>query len=167
MKRNTEKVFSLLQPETVRMTILSRLMTLTHLDNIMVAEEEAADAAQIAAGSKINKVKIFKIHFIYIFFFSVILGCTVIQAGKLPLCLQASLLAHSCIDSKRPRSLSLLSTAQLLCLLNPAPWVLNKELELDWTAKVKYRHVGLREKEMILGGKKNEKAFEIFLEKQL
>lgn len=80
MKRNTEKVFSLLQPETVRMTILSRLMTLTHLDNIMVAEEEAADAAQIAAGSKINKVKIFKIYFT--FFFSIISGCTVIQSGN-------------------------------------------------------------------------------------
>ncbi|XP_070776726.1 leucine-rich repeat-containing protein 9 [Enoplosus armatus] len=89
------------RPEAVRMTILGRLTTLTHLDDMMVAEEAAADAVQMAAGSKIN---------------------------------QASLLAHSCTGSDRPRSLSLLSTAQLLCLHNPAPWGLN--LELDWTAKI-------------------------------
>lgn len=83
----------------------------------------------------------------------IISGCTVIQSGALTLCSQASLLAHSRTDSKRPRSLSLLSTAQLLCLLNPAPWVLNQELELHWTAKVSDRDVGLTEKEMISGKK--------------
>lgn len=62
MRRHTVKLLSLVQPKTVRMTILSRLMTLTHLDNIMVAEEEAAAAVQMAAGSKINEVKISKIH---------------------------------------------------------------------------------------------------------
>ncbi|XP_051237082.1 leucine-rich repeat-containing protein 9 isoform X1 [Dicentrarchus labrax] len=91
------------RPEAVRMTILGRLITLTHLDDMMVAEEEAAVALQMAAGSKIN---------------------------------QASLLAHSRTDSDRPRSLSLLSTARLLCLLSPAPWGLNRELELDWTAMI-------------------------------
>lgn len=49
------------QPEAVRMTILGRLTTLTHLDDMMVAEEEAADAVQMAAGSKINQVKILQI----------------------------------------------------------------------------------------------------------
>uniref|UniRef100_A0A8C9XFC8 Leucine rich repeat containing 9 n=1 Tax=Sander lucioperca TaxID=283035 RepID=A0A8C9XFC8_SANLU len=87
----------------VRMTILGRLTTLTHLDDVMVAEEEAAYAIQMAAGSKIN---------------------------------QASLQACSRTESERPRSLSLLSTAQLLCLLSPAPWGLYRELELDWTAKI-------------------------------
>ncbi|XP_070698683.1 leucine-rich repeat-containing protein 9 [Pempheris klunzingeri] len=91
------------RPEAVRMTILGRLTTLTHLDDMMVAEEEAADAVQMAAGSKIN---------------------------------QACVLAHSRINNDRPRSLSLLSTAQLLCLLSPAPWGLNPELEQDWTAKI-------------------------------
>ncbi|XP_035529277.1 leucine-rich repeat-containing protein 9 [Morone saxatilis] len=91
------------RPEAVRMTILGRLITLTHLDDMMVAEEEAAVALQMAAGSKIN---------------------------------QASLLAHSRTDSDRPRSLSLLSTARLLCLLSTAPWGLNRELELDWTAMI-------------------------------
>lgn len=62
MGRHTVKLLSLFQPKAVRMTILSRLMTLTHLDNIMVAEEEAAAAVQMAAGSKINEVKISKIH---------------------------------------------------------------------------------------------------------
>lgn len=70
-------------------------------------------------------------------------GCTVIQSGLLTLCLQASLLAHSRTSSDRPRSLSLLSTAQLLGLLSPAPWGLHQELELNWTAKVSNRHAGL------------------------
>uniref|UniRef100_A0A3Q1F6L8 Leucine rich repeat containing 9 n=1 Tax=Acanthochromis polyacanthus TaxID=80966 RepID=A0A3Q1F6L8_9TELE len=85
------------------MTILSRLTTLTHLDDVLVAEEEAAEAVQMAAGSKIN---------------------------------QASLLAHSRTNEDRPRSLSLLSTAQLLHRLSPAPWGLGTELEPDWTAKI-------------------------------
>uniref|UniRef100_UPI003AAD219B leucine-rich repeat-containing protein 9 n=1 Tax=Centroberyx gerrardi TaxID=166262 RepID=UPI003AAD219B len=91
------------RPESVSMTILGRLMTLTHLDDVLVAEEEAAAAVQMAAGSKIN---------------------------------QASLLAHSRTNSERPRSLSLLSAAQLLCQLSPAPWGLNRELEPGWTAKI-------------------------------
>ncbi|XP_040916935.1 leucine-rich repeat-containing protein 9 [Toxotes jaculatrix] len=89
--------------EAVRMTILGRLTSLTHLDDVMVAEDEAADAVQMAAGSKIN---------------------------------QASLLAHSRTNSGRPRSLSLLSTAQLLCLLSHAPWGVSQELEPDWTAMI-------------------------------
>uniref|UniRef100_A0A8D3DG26 Leucine rich repeat containing 9 n=1 Tax=Scophthalmus maximus TaxID=52904 RepID=A0A8D3DG26_SCOMX len=40
----------------VRMTILGRLTTLTHLDDVMVTEEEAADAVAMAAESKINQV---------------------------------------------------------------------------------------------------------------
>ncbi|GLD62379.1 leucine-rich repeat-containing protein 9-like protein, partial [Lates japonicus] len=91
------------RPKAVRMTILERLTTLTHLDDVMVTEEEAADAVHTATGSKIN---------------------------------QASLLAHSRTNCDRPRSLSLLSTAQLLCLLGPAPWRLSAELEPDWTAKI-------------------------------
>lgn len=38
------------------MTILGHLKTLTHLDGIIVAEEEAAEAVQMVAGSKINQV---------------------------------------------------------------------------------------------------------------
>ncbi|KAK5857406.1 hypothetical protein PBY51_010654 [Eleginops maclovinus] len=90
-------------PEAVRMTILGRLTTLTHLDDMMVAEEEAACAVQMAAGSKVT---------------------------------QASLLANSRTNSDRPRSLSLLSTAQLLCSFSPAASGLNQELEPDWTAKI-------------------------------
>ena len=41
------------------MIILGRLTTLTHLDDTMVTEEEAADAVQMAAGSKITQVQIF------------------------------------------------------------------------------------------------------------
>uniref|UniRef100_A0A3Q3WLU9 Uncharacterized protein n=1 Tax=Mola mola TaxID=94237 RepID=A0A3Q3WLU9_MOLML len=74
------------RPKTVRMTILGRLTTLTHLDDVVVAEEEAASAVKMAASSKMN---------------------------------QASILAHSRTNSDRPRRLSLLSTAQLLSLLNP------------------------------------------------
>ncbi|KAG7238506.1 hypothetical protein INR49_030779 [Caranx melampygus] len=91
------------KPEAFRMAILGRLTTLTHLNGVMVTEEEAADAVHMAAVSKIN---------------------------------QASVLAQSRTDSDRPRSLSLLSTAQLLCHLNPAPWGLSQELEPDWTAKI-------------------------------
>uniref|UniRef100_A0A8C2ZFG9 Leucine rich repeat containing 9 n=1 Tax=Cyclopterus lumpus TaxID=8103 RepID=A0A8C2ZFG9_CYCLU len=92
-----------IRSKTVRMTILGQLTTLTHLNDMMVAEEEAAYAVLMTAGSKIN---------------------------------QASLLVHSSTNSDRPRSLSLLSTAQHLCPLSPAPWGLTRELELDWTAKI-------------------------------
>uniref|UniRef100_A0A3P9BJR2 Leucine rich repeat containing 9 n=1 Tax=Maylandia zebra TaxID=106582 RepID=A0A3P9BJR2_9CICH len=45
------------RPEAVRMTILGHLMNLTHLDDVLVAEEEAAEAVQMAAGSKINQLQ--------------------------------------------------------------------------------------------------------------
>uniref|UniRef100_A0A3Q0T553 Leucine rich repeat containing 9 n=1 Tax=Amphilophus citrinellus TaxID=61819 RepID=A0A3Q0T553_AMPCI len=44
------------RPEAVRMNILGRLTTLTHLDDVLVAEEEAAEAVQKSAGSKINQI---------------------------------------------------------------------------------------------------------------
>uniref|UniRef100_A0A3Q3GI00 Leucine rich repeat containing 9 n=1 Tax=Labrus bergylta TaxID=56723 RepID=A0A3Q3GI00_9LABR len=91
------------KPEAVRKTVLGRLTTLTHLDNVLVTEEEAAEAVHMAAGSKMN---------------------------------QASLLVHSRTNDERPRSLSLLSTAQLLCQLSPAQWSINTELEPDWTANI-------------------------------
>uniref|UniRef100_A0A3P9PLE0 Leucine rich repeat containing 9 n=1 Tax=Poecilia reticulata TaxID=8081 RepID=A0A3P9PLE0_POERE len=49
---------------------------------------------------------------------------------------QAALLAQSRTDSKRPRSLSLLSTAQLISSLGPPPWGPGRELESDWMAKI-------------------------------
>lgn len=52
------------QPKTVRMTILGRLTTLTHLDDVVVAEEEAASAVKMAASSKMNQVKISHIQII-------------------------------------------------------------------------------------------------------
>lgn len=51
------KVFSLFQPDAVRGTVLGCLTTLTHLDDMMVAEEEAAEAVRTAAGSKIDLVQ--------------------------------------------------------------------------------------------------------------
>uniref|UniRef100_A0A669EAH4 Leucine rich repeat containing 9 n=1 Tax=Oreochromis niloticus TaxID=8128 RepID=A0A669EAH4_ORENI len=45
------------RPEAVRMTILGHLTNLTHLDDVLVAEEEAAEAVQMAAGSKINQLQ--------------------------------------------------------------------------------------------------------------
>uniref|UniRef100_A0A8B9JSA5 Leucine-rich repeat-containing protein 9-like n=1 Tax=Astyanax mexicanus TaxID=7994 RepID=A0A8B9JSA5_ASTMX len=65
------------------MVVLGRLRTLTHFDGVLVTEEEAADAEQMAT---------------------------------------ASLVAHSRVDSDRPRCLSLLTTAQLLTHLWPSPW---------------------------------------------
>lgn len=47
------------QPEVVRSTLLGHLTTLTHLDGVLVSKEEAAEAEQVAAASKINQVKIF------------------------------------------------------------------------------------------------------------
>ncbi|XP_068195211.1 leucine-rich repeat-containing protein 9 [Antennarius striatus] len=91
------------RPEEVRETILGHLTTLTHLDDMMVTEEESSNAVQMVARAMIN---------------------------------QACLLTHSRTNSHRPRNLSLLSGAQLLCNLSPAPWSLNKELESDWTAKI-------------------------------
>ncbi|XP_028251518.1 leucine-rich repeat-containing protein 9 [Parambassis ranga] len=89
------------KPEVVRMTILGRLTTLTHLDDVLVADEEAAEAVQMATGCEMN---------------------------------QAFLLAHSRTNSDRPRSLSLLPTAQLLYCSSPAPRGLCSELE--WAAKI-------------------------------
>ncbi|XP_040925180.1 leucine-rich repeat-containing protein 9 isoform X2 [Betta splendens] len=91
------------RPAAVRTLILGRLTTLTHLDDVMVTEEEAAEAARVAAGTQIT---------------------------------QASLLTHSRAGAERPRSLSLLPTVQLLCVLSPAPWGLSRELEPNWTSKI-------------------------------
>lgn len=46
------------QPEAVRMTVLGRLISLTHLDDMLVTEEEASAAVQMAAGSRINQVRV-------------------------------------------------------------------------------------------------------------
>ncbi|XP_069571028.1 leucine-rich repeat-containing protein 9 isoform X2 [Brachyistius frenatus] len=46
------------KPEAVRMTILARLTSLTHLDGVLVAEEEAAEAVQMAAWSKITQASL-------------------------------------------------------------------------------------------------------------
>ncbi|XP_056151358.1 leucine-rich repeat-containing protein 9 [Lampris incognitus] len=91
------------RPEMHRMTTLGHLLTLTHLDDVLVGEEEAAVSLQMAAGSRIT---------------------------------QASLLAHSRTDSERPRSLSLLSAAQLLCQLSSTHWDLSRDPESGWTAKI-------------------------------
>uniref|UniRef100_W5LPU9 Leucine rich repeat containing 9 n=1 Tax=Astyanax mexicanus TaxID=7994 RepID=W5LPU9_ASTMX len=91
------------QGECVRMVVLGRLRTLTHFDGVLVTEEEAADAEQMATVSKIN---------------------------------EASLVAHSRVDSDRPRCLSLLTTAQLLTHLWPSPWTHTAEPEPGWTNKI-------------------------------
>lgn len=51
--------FSLLyaeQCELVRLLVLGRLRSLTHLDDVLITEEEAAAAVQNAMGSRINQV---------------------------------------------------------------------------------------------------------------
>uniref|UniRef100_A0A673C753 Leucine rich repeat containing 9 n=1 Tax=Sphaeramia orbicularis TaxID=375764 RepID=A0A673C753_9TELE len=91
------------RPDSVRMTILGRLPTLTHLDDVLVTDEETVEADQLAAESQIN---------------------------------QACVLAHSRTNSERPRSLSLLSTAQLLCLLTQETWSLILNLDSQRISKV-------------------------------
>lgn len=54
----SEIFYLFFQPKIFRMTILSRLTNLTHLDDIIITEEEAANAARLVAGSKINQVRI-------------------------------------------------------------------------------------------------------------
>uniref|UniRef100_A0A3B3D7C6 Leucine rich repeat containing 9 n=1 Tax=Oryzias melastigma TaxID=30732 RepID=A0A3B3D7C6_ORYME len=46
------------RPEAVRSTLLGRLTTLTYLDGASVSKEEAAEAAQVAAASKINQASL-------------------------------------------------------------------------------------------------------------
>lgn len=111
------------------MTILGHLKTLTHLDGLIVTEEEAAEAVHMVASSKINQVKTFHLKETLPVFFRI--------SNLFLLSLQKSLLAHSRTSSSRPHCLSLLSTAQLLCLLSPPPWGLVQDLELDWAAKVR------------------------------
>uniref|UniRef100_A0A8C4ZDB9 Leucine rich repeat containing 9 n=1 Tax=Gadus morhua TaxID=8049 RepID=A0A8C4ZDB9_GADMO len=91
------------RPDSVRATIVGRLGTLTHLDQVPVSEEEVAAAAQTTASSRIT---------------------------------QASLLTHSGTACECPRSLSLLSTAQLLVQLSPAPWPPHATPEPGWTAMI-------------------------------
>ncbi|XP_037394804.1 leucine-rich repeat-containing protein 9 [Pygocentrus nattereri] len=90
------------QGERVRMEVLGRLKTLTHLDGVLVTEEEAA-AALTSTPSKIST---------------------------------ACLLAHSRVETDRPRCLSLLPAAQLLTQLQPSPWTHSAQLQLDWTSKI-------------------------------
>ena len=45
------------QPDSVRTTMVGRLGTLTHLDQIPVSEEEVAAAAQTTASSRITQVQ--------------------------------------------------------------------------------------------------------------
>lgn len=111
------------------MTILGHLKTLTHLDGRIIAEEEAAEAVQMFAGSKINQVKAFNI--------LKNTDCISESHNSFVLSFQASLLAHSRTSSGRPHCLSLLSTAQLLCLLSPPPWGLIQDPEPNWAAKVR------------------------------
>ncbi|XP_051504244.1 leucine-rich repeat-containing protein 9 [Myxocyprinus asiaticus] len=89
--------------ECVRTLILGRLKTLTYLDDVLVTEEEAAAAVQMAVRSRIN---------------------------------QASLMTYSRIDSERPRSLSMLSSAHLLTQISLSPWKHPHELVPGWTAKI-------------------------------
>ncbi|CAL8300363.1 unnamed protein product [Boreogadus saida] len=91
------------RPDSVRATIVGRLGTLTHLDQVPVSEEEVAAAAQTTASSRIT---------------------------------QASLLTHSGTACECPRSLSLLSTAQLLVQLSPSPWPPHATPEPGWTAMI-------------------------------
>uniref|UniRef100_A0A8C7XFC1 Leucine rich repeat containing 9 n=1 Tax=Oryzias sinensis TaxID=183150 RepID=A0A8C7XFC1_9TELE len=46
------------RPEVVRSTLLGHLTTLTHLDGALVSKEEAAEAVQVAAASKINQASL-------------------------------------------------------------------------------------------------------------
>ncbi|XP_042565653.1 leucine-rich repeat-containing protein 9 [Clupea harengus] len=89
--------------ESVRTLVLGRLRSLTHLDDVLITEEEAAAAVQIAVGSRIN---------------------------------QACLVAHSRTEAERPRSLSLLSAAQLLTHLKPSPFDLRSDPAPGWTSKI-------------------------------
>uniref|UniRef100_A0A3P8UK33 Leucine rich repeat containing 9 n=1 Tax=Cynoglossus semilaevis TaxID=244447 RepID=A0A3P8UK33_CYNSE len=91
--------------ETVRVTLLGRLTTLTHLDEAVITDEEAAEATVLATGAKIH---------------------------------QATILIHSRTNGDRPRSLCLMSTAQLLHLLHPPAWRISQDLELEpnWTERI-------------------------------
>lgn len=51
-------MFPCFQPKTIRMAILGSIRTLTHLDDILVAEEEAAHAVEMAASSRITQVNL-------------------------------------------------------------------------------------------------------------
>ncbi|KAI4885617.1 hypothetical protein NFI96_019058, partial [Prochilodus magdalenae] len=95
--------------ERLRMEVLGRLKSLTHFDGVLVTEEEAAAAAQATITSKISTVSV---------------GCL------------ECLLAHSGVDTDRPRCLSLLTAAQLLTHLQPSPWTHTTQLQPEWTNKI-------------------------------
>lgn len=78
-------IFTVLQPDNLRLRIVGRLKSLTVLNGSSVLETESSAALRVAAGSRISQV---------------------------------SLLTHSRTDHHKPRSLSLLSTAQVLCAIS-------------------------------------------------
>ncbi|KAF4089841.1 hypothetical protein AMELA_G00042860 [Ameiurus melas] len=91
------------QGESVLMEVLGRLKTLTHLDGVLVTEEEMATATHVNSTSKIDLTL---------------------------------LLSHSRTDADCPRSLSLLTAAQLITHLKPSPWKHTTDLEPGWSAKI-------------------------------
>ncbi|XP_077393916.1 leucine-rich repeat-containing protein 9 isoform X3 [Festucalex cinctus] len=91
------------KPEEVRLTILSFVTTLTKLDNVLVTEDELADAVDRTTRTLIS---------------------------------QEILIAYSHTISEHPRSLSLVSTTQLLSELMPPPRDLNPDLQPDWASKI-------------------------------
>lgn len=44
------------KPGSLRLSVIGRLKALTHLDGVLITEEEAADAVRYIAGSKITQV---------------------------------------------------------------------------------------------------------------
>ncbi|XP_053476171.1 leucine-rich repeat-containing protein 9 isoform X2 [Ictalurus furcatus] len=91
------------QGESVLMEVLGWLKTLTHLDGVLVTEEEMAAATHVNSTSKIDLTL---------------------------------LLSHSRTDADCPRSLSLLTAAQLTTHLKPSPWKHTTDLEPGWSAKI-------------------------------
>ncbi|XP_039597283.1 leucine-rich repeat-containing protein 9 [Polypterus senegalus] len=92
-----------LKTDSLRLAVIGRLKSLTHLNGVPVTEEEAAAALKRVTGSRITQV---------------------------------SLLAHSRTDEVRPRSLSLLSSAQVLSQLSNKKLSPVEKLETGWYLKI-------------------------------
>uniref|UniRef100_A0A8C4XE44 Leucine rich repeat containing 9 n=1 Tax=Erpetoichthys calabaricus TaxID=27687 RepID=A0A8C4XE44_ERPCA len=92
-----------LKTDSLRLAVIGRLKSLTHLNGVPVTEEEAAAALKRVTGSRITQV---------------------------------SLLAHSRTDEVRPRSLSLLSSAQVLSQLSNKKLGTVEKLETGWYLKI-------------------------------
>jgi hypothetical protein len=55
------------KPATLRLSVIGRLKTLTHLDGLLISEEETTAAMKFITGAKITQVGFYSLIFLLLF----------------------------------------------------------------------------------------------------